>query len=288
LVDYLCWAAGILESRNIPERYLTESLDWLGEFFAERMAHSDGAFVATTLLAARTAFTAADHAQHTPPKSPLPWPEAAAFEAALLGGNQSEALAVVNRCIEAGNTLVAIELHVIQPALYRIGEQWQSNRVTVAQEHLATAIAQSVMTVAFMRSSPVAPIGKQVLLACVEGNNHALGLRMVADAFHFGGWDTQYLGANMPTSAIVQQVEQCKPDLVALSVAFPQQLQTVKRLMQALDERFGNARPAVIVGGLAINRFNTIANSLGADVLGADAEDAVVAANRIIVSDHIS
>jgi methanogenic corrinoid protein MtbC1 len=288
MVDYLRWAPGVLESRNIPVWHLDEALDWLEEFFSARMGPNDGAVVAAAMREARSAAAASDSRGQTPPHLPCPWPEAAAFEAALLSGDQREALAVVNRCLDTDRTLVETELHVIQPALYHIGEQWQSNQVSVAQEHLATAIAQSVMTIALVHSLPVAPIGKRVLLACVEGNYHAVGLRMVADAFHFGGWDVQYLGANVPTSALVKQVEQWQPDLVALSVAFPQQLQAARRIIKALHERFGTARPAVIVGGLAINRFKPLADAIGADASAVDAEEAVTAARRFMASEDLT
>jgi methanogenic corrinoid protein MtbC1 len=44
----------------------------------------------------------------------------------------------------------------------------------------------------------------------------------------------------------------------------------------------------VLIGGLAINRFKFLADALGAEIFGADAEEAVAAANRIIVSQRKS
>lgn len=106
-------------------------------------------------------------------------------------------------------------------------------------------------------------IGKRILLTCVAGNEHAVGVRMVADAFQLGGWDVHYLGANVPTSAIVRHVAKYKPDLVGLSVSFPQQLPVVKEIIVRLGEQLGSARLAVIIGGLAINRFNRLVDVVG-------------------------
>jgi methylmalonyl-CoA mutase cobalamin-binding domain/chain len=207
---------------------------------------------------------------------------AAEFEAALLDGNQRQALAIVKACLDDGHGLVNVELHVIQHALYGIGEKWQANQVTVAQEHMATAIARSVMTFGLLSSTPPLLIDKRVLLACVEGNNHDVGLRMVADAFLLAGWDVQYLGASVPTAALIQQAVEWKPDLVGLSVAFAQQMRTVRCVIEQLSEAFGTSRPAVMIGGLAINRFNPLGVMAGADACSADAGMAVVEANRII------
>lgn len=282
MVDYLRWLGSVLNARSIPSGHLGLSLDWLAEFFCAHMNADDGAVVASALQAARDQFLVAGNAPLMPPVAPAAWPEAATFETALLAGNQNEALAVVTRGIDGGHSLVEIEMHVIQPALYRIGEKWQANQVTVAQEHMATAIVQSVMTIGLLRSRPPALINKRILLACVSGNNHAIGLRMVADAFLLGGWDVQYLGANVPTPALVAQAVEWKPDLVGLSVSFPQQLPVVKAIIAQLGARFGNARPAVIIGGLAINRFNRLAEVIGADACMANAQAALLSANSMV------
>src|SRR5689334_14295864 len=73
---------------------------------------------------------------------------------------------------------------MVRPSLYHIGEKWQANQCTVASEHLATVIAQSVMTMGLLRSPPPEAIDKRVLLACAAGNEHSLGLRMVAMHFN--------------------------------------------------------------------------------------------------------
>jgi MerR family transcriptional regulator, light-induced transcriptional regulator len=282
MVDYLCWLGSVLAARAIPAEHVALSLDLLAEFFAGHMDATDGAVVTGALHAAQAGFLEAGKTPVPPTRRPEPWPEAAPFEAALLAGHPREALAVMDRCIDGGHSLVDVELHIIQPSLYNIGEEWQANRVTVAKEHMATAIALSVMTIGLLRSAPPATLGKRALLACVEGNDHTVGLRMVADAFQLAGWDVQYLGANMPTAAIIRQAADWQPDLVGLSVSFAQQLRVVRDVIMQLRERLGEARPAVIIGGHAINRFNRLAEMVGADACGADAPSAVAYANRIV------
>jgi methanogenic corrinoid protein MtbC1 len=254
MVDYLCWLASVLAARSIPAEHLALSLDWLAEFFSAHMEASDGSVVSAALKAVRTEFLAANEAPLAP-SQPEPAPEASVFQATLLAGDQRAASAVVNGFMDKGRSLIDVELHVIQPAMYRIGEEWQANRVTVAQEHIATAIVQSVMTTALLRSTPPAPIGKRVLLACVAGNQHTIGLRMVADSFQLAGWDVQYLGADMPTPSLIRQIGDWSPDLVGLSLSFAQQLTAIKDIIAQLSARFGPASPPVIIGGFPINRF---------------------------------
>ncbi len=282
MVDYLVWLGSVLETRAVPSSHLALSLDWLGEFFAAKMDAVDGAIVAAALRGARKGFESAAELPVVAPMPRKPWAETEAFEAALLAGRQHEALAVVNRCIDDGHSLVDVEMNVIQPALYEIGKKWQLNQISVAQEHLATAIAHSVMAVGLLRS-PVPPMnGKRMLLACVQGNNHAVGARMVCDAFQLAGWDVQFLGADTPAAALVGHAAEWKPDLIGLSVSFPQQLPAAKDVIARLRERLGAKRPPVILGGLAINRFTHLAEMVGADAYSPDPQEAVAYANRSI------
>jgi methanogenic corrinoid protein MtbC1 len=284
MVDYLRWLDSVLVARRVPSDHLALSLDWLAEFFAEHMEHDDGAVVASALYKVREMYLATIAEPVQVAKPPEPWPEAAEFEAALLSGNHVAALSQINGAIDKGHSLIDFELHVIQPALYEIGSKWQMNRVSVAKEHLATAIAQSAMTVGLLRARSAASIGKRVLLACVEGNQHAVGLRMVADAFLLEGWDVQYLGPNVPTRSLVQQVGEWKPDLLGLSASFPQQIRVAKEIVESLRQKFGNTSPAVIVGGLAINQFNLLADVVGADAWSPDAGQAVARAGQIVAA----
>jgi methanogenic corrinoid protein MtbC1 len=129
-----------------------------------------------------------------------------------------------------------------------------------------------------MKSDVPAGNGKRVLLACVQGNHHAVGLQMVADAFQLAGWEAQFLGANVPTHAVIAHLGDYKPHLLALSVSFAQQLHVVKEIMSLLTRADGTARPTAIVGGLGINQFSRLASELGADGWSPDARAAVATA----------
>lgn len=281
MVSYLLWLDSVLVARNIPSEQLAISLDWLAEFFQAHMAPGDGVTVAASLAAAKGAFLAALGAPLLPLQVPEAWPESTPFEAALLDGNQRTAVSIMEDCLARGCSLVDFELHVIQPAMYRIGDKWQGNFVTIAQEHMATAMVHSVMTAGLLRSAAPVRRDKRVLLACVEGNHHAVGLRMVADAFQLDGFDVQYLGPNVPTKAVVQQALNWRPDLVGLSVSFPQQLRMARQVLEKLADQLGDSRPAVLVGGLAINRFSQLSSVVGADATCADADTAVAFGRRV-------
>ena len=281
MVDYLRWLESVLDARSIPAAHLVQSLDWLAEYFETHMPGPDGALVCTALHAATAEFLNKSDSPPANSQPTDPWPETASFQAALLAGRQRDAVDIMNACLNEGRDFVQFELGVILPAMYRIGELWQANRVSVAQEHMATAIVQFVMAAGLLHLPPPPLNEKRVLLACVEGNHHVIGLRMVADAFLLSGWNVQFLGSNVSTPWLVGQVAEWNPDLVGLSVSFAHQMPTVKTVIRALQERFGLQKPAVMIGGLAINRFAPMAGALGADAQSENAPSAVADADRV-------
>ena len=143
-VDYLRWLKSILGSRNLPASYLPLSLDWFAEFFSTHLPAEDAAIVVAALEASKSELQAANgHAAAYLRGMPEPWDACEAFEEELLAGQHKKAWAIFQQSIEAGQDYVEAALHLVQPALYRIGQKWQENRISVSREHLATVIALS-------------------------------------------------------------------------------------------------------------------------------------------------
>jgi diguanylate cyclase (GGDEF)-like protein len=116
----------------------------------------------------------------------------------------------------------SIQSRVITPAMYRVGELWAERVLTVADEHLATAICHRVLASLYraLEREPVPPRAR-VLLAAVHGQHHAMGLRMVADVLEGAGHDVLHLGADVPIDDLEQAVERHEPDILGLTLTMP-------------------------------------------------------------------
>ena len=212
---------------------------------------------------------------------PSAWEECDAFQEALVSGDRLKALEIF-RQVTAGRGFVDTELHLVQPTFYRIGEGWQENKVSVAQEHIATTIAHSILAREFEHAQPQPRVNRKAVLACVEGNHHALGLQMVADAFELQGWEVRNIGANTPTSALVRFIRENDPHLVGLSAAMPHHLSAAKGAIARLHAELGEACPPLMLGGFAINQFEPLSTMLGADFTGTDARAAAEAGSAVM------
>ncbi|MDZ7839493.1 MAG: cobalamin-dependent protein [Gammaproteobacteria bacterium] len=273
---YLGWLARVLESRGVPVDSLPLSLDALREFYESRLG-ADAAGISGMLAEARCALDAGLDPPVYDQPCPSPWEEAEAFREAALAGDRAGAAEVFKLALARSGSLHEAEVHVIQPAMYEIGRLWQENMVSVAQEHLASAIAQTLMAQAYGLTGPTDTVDRSALFACSAGNQHAIGLRMVADAFEYAGWTVHFLGANTPSAALIQHARAFNPDIIGLSASLPYQLKGVRETVGALRDALGPDCPRIVVGGLVFNQFPELAEAVGAELLGADSVSSVAA-----------
>ena len=138
----------------------------------------------------------------------------------LLQGKSSECATIVQTLL--ADKVAATELYVdlFQRSLYRIGDLWECNRISVAVEHLATAITERMLALVY----PTLLVdshskGQKVILSCSANEYHQIGARMIADILESRGFDVDFLGANTPVDALLQQIGETRPDLVGLSLS---------------------------------------------------------------------
>ena len=201
---------------------------------------------------------------------------------ALLAGDRDTAVRVaLDEGIACGLSIPDLYLGVIEPAQRRIGELWQENRITVAHEHMATAISQLVMALAYPHLPRAPSNGKRVLVACVEDELHDFGARMVADFFEMAGFGVRYLGANLPTDSLIGMARADPPDLVVLSVTMAHHLDAVREVMLLLRETAGD-RLHVGLGGQAFVWASDLPARLGADVHGRTVLETIASAHAAL------
>ena len=198
------------------------------------------------------------------------------FLDALKRGDRQTAFRIVDGRLASGDSLHDIYLGIVQPSMRDIGQLWQDNALTVAQEHVATAIAEASMSRLFERTfvwrdnrTP------KLLAACAEDERHQIGLRMLCDLLELDGWETVYVGASVPIESLVELVQRSRPDAVALSATIAPHVPRVRAAIASIRATDLARQPVIAVGGRAFHGDPTLAQRVGADVTAADAGEAV-------------
>jgi MerR family transcriptional regulator, light-induced transcriptional regulator len=192
-------------------------------------------------------------------------PERREFIAAALAGDRARAETCARAVFELRGVEVLYE-EIVRPAVTEVGGLWFEGRISIAQEHLAMATAQSAVA-ALYPLFPWPKRGPRALIACVEGDQHEFGARMVSDLLALDGWDERYLGASVSVAELVQTTRELKPRLLGLSVTLPVFAPAARRAIRCVRETYPEVK--ILAGGRAG------AAELGAGGSNPDAADAV-------------
>src|SRR4051794_10912345 len=118
-----------------------------------------------------------------------------AFAAALLAGDEVGAEIAGREAMEAGLGSAEIYEQIIAPALWLVGDLWQSGEISVAEEHLATEIALRVVALqSEARRIVDSRGGHRVMLAAPSGELHVVALRMANGLLRDAGYRVLMLG----------------------------------------------------------------------------------------------
>lgn len=268
--NYLLWLREILEKRGIPATHLTEAFALLGEELERNLD--------TAILPAYRDFLERGMVLLETPRAELPEtgspakpePAAVRYLELILAGDRQAAEAQVTDLLRRNLRYVDIVTDVVQPAMIEVGRAWQENRISVAQEHLATAITHGILARCLMQIEPRPPVGATAVFACVAGNQHGLGLLTVSDAFELEGWHSHYLGANTPTAHLVNFIKSEQPRLLGLSLSLPQHVLEVKRIIDEIRDS-GVTVPTILAGGVLAGQLRPLLFAYGVHAVIGDA-----------------
>ncbi|WP_155368143.1 cobalamin B12-binding domain-containing protein [Catellatospora vulcania] len=185
-------------------------------------------------------------------------------------GAQTPAIDFALGLAERGVPPRDVVLDLVAPTQARIGELWARNEWSVAQEHAATHVSEQVVAALAARHRP--PAGRGVLVvACVDGEWHALPARMFAEVARWDGWDVRFLGASVPGPHLISYLHRHGPDVVAVSCSVPTRLVAAYRVIEAAQA----AGIPVLAGGRGFGPAARWGLRLGADRVAAGAGEAV-------------
>ncbi|MCA0971723.1 cobalamin-dependent protein [Halobacillus litoralis] len=171
----------------------------------------------------------------------------------FLDGDEEKALDYMNELLHEYSRAYLYE-SVITQSMYYIGQLWERNEISVADEHLATAVCDFVLST-LKEEKPIKRTRQQkALLFGVEKEQHYLGIKMVAETFKEQGWRVRYLGPDLPLEHSLTQIEKFKPDVIGLSAALSYRLPTVKELIRRFERL--EWKPFIMVGGRMASKFD--------------------------------
>lgn len=282
--SYVNWFVELMESINIPVKYLRGSLVCIYDVISKRYDDSTVMTISPTLDAGirRVDDYVQMHTEATSDNRPLT-PYRQKYIQHLLKGERKRANDLVMDLVSSDYPIQDIYLEIFQESQHEIGKLWKANKITIAEEHYCTAATQLIMGQLYPLIFATPKNDRVFVGTCVGGELHELGVRMVADFFELGGWNTYYLGANTPAKSIIETIVKEDADIVGISVTMTFHIEEVVSLIQQIrsDSRCRNVK--ILVGGYPFLLDDALWRKIGADGYAKNAREALIVAEQLIV-----
>jgi methylmalonyl-CoA mutase cobalamin-binding domain/chain len=284
--DYVAWAKILLARLGLSDDDLAKNLHLLREAVRETLDAPHGDAAARIIDTALRDLPAMPSASPSLLSDSQPHAELARkYLELLLSGDRRAAGELIHSAVHDGVTVHDVYLHVFQRSQHEIGRLWQMNEITVAEEHYCTAATQLIMSQLYPMIFAAPRIGRRLVAACVGGDLHEIGVRMVADFFEMAGWDTYYLGANVPLDGIIDSVTERRADVLAISATMSYHVSAVADVIREVRQNSGRRAIRILVGGYPFRVDPELWRSVGADGFAVDASQAVTLATRLLDND---
>jgi methanogenic corrinoid protein MtbC1 len=190
------------------------------------------------------------------------------MKATLLKKDDSASAELAEELARGSYPLAFLYLEVLTPALRDITDEWHDKNRPFTD--VDTAWDQFyVMLPILRRRLMTAQAGKPpIFVACVEGNEHELGARILADLLREAGYQLMYASAPTERRMLLDEVNKRNPACVVLSVSMPNQLDELYATVAGLRDKGYAGR--IAAGGYAFEAHPAGWEQRGIDWIGAD------------------
>jgi methanogenic corrinoid protein MtbC1 len=159
---------------------------------------------------------------------------------------------------------------ILAPLLREIGDRWQRDELTVAEEHVVSEAVRSRL--GHLLADAGGGVRGTAVLACAPGERHELGLLMLAIMMRADGWQVAYLGSDTPVSDASGLASDVGAKLLCISASLDDRLEP---LATELAETELPEETTLVLGGPAIS--SKIARSLGGRYVQSGLHETVLA-----------
>ena len=172
----------------------------------------------------------------------------------LTSVDSTGSVSVIEEALRYNCTPAAIYNSVITPAMVDLGELWHGGRITIAHEHHASQIVDSLINMVAQKSQRLSINGFRALVTSPSGENHWIGAKIFANLLFLEGWDVEYIGVDNPAEDLAIYLTEVETDVVAISVVLPGNIMSAEDAVSAIESL--DNPPFVILGGPAFKGFS--------------------------------
>ncbi|MCM0045684.1 MAG: cobalamin B12-binding domain-containing protein, partial [Burkholderiaceae bacterium] len=210
------------------------------------------------------------------------------FARALLERSPEAARALLAAHLEQGVALEHVFLDLFTATAQVLGQWWESDHCNFSQVTLCLSRMQAMLhelSPSFQAGAGGARLDRagerRILMATLPGQQHTMGLSILAEFFRREGWVVLAIPA--PEPGLIQATLSTHWfDVFALSASQDAEIEDLVSTIKAARKTSQNPRMAIMVGGPLFLRRPELALPMGADGVSSDAREALDLAQRLL------
>lgn len=277
LINYYKWLIETLSYYNISEKSIQKMFESIQEKLSVYLTPQEKGF-----LMQRSFQEILEEKKASPYHEIVMSVEVSAYLDCLLRKDRKGANDFILQLLQNDYTIEQIFVDILQNAMREIGRLWQVGKITVADEHMATVITQYVMTQLYPYIFGREKNGLTMVGLALGSELHELGIRMITDLFEYHGYETHYMGANMPLEGLFDYLVENKPNLLAVSATMTTNISALKELISKIKADPNLEHLKILVGGQALYGISEPAMKVGADAYAIDAKEALKVGDKLV------
>ncbi|HEX8285625.1 MAG TPA: B12-binding domain-containing protein [Pyrinomonadaceae bacterium] len=171
------------------------------------------------------------------------------FFDAVTEGHAAEASALLLEAHMLGAPLESVFDGVVAASMRRVGDRWESDEMSVAEEHLATSTAAHAvesLAASVRRAGAQAP---QAVCCAAEDELHTVSVLCAQALLEGAGWEVRNLGGHTPFFALAEYVARRRPALVCVSSTMQRELEHNARDYTQFEAAARARGTRVVLGG---------------------------------------
>jgi len=205
----------------------------------------------------------------------------------LLRRDRNEAERLISELSQNGLAFAQICEGILVPAMAEIGHMWHVQEASIADEHYCTNATQQILEVLRSKTPRKAPNGYLVVTACVGGDFHDLGIKVLSAIYETEGWTVECLGANTPAQEIAEsvgpQVYRGAADLLALSATTSLRLRSIQNAIKEVRATPTGKNIPILVGGQPFQHMDDLWQVVGANAQSSNASESLEIAHQLVI-----
>lgn len=184
---------------------------------------------------------------------------------AMINADRAGAAEIIERALFSGVDPVQVIEDILDPAIVRLGQLWEEESMSLAQNFVASKIAEDALLRCIPDRSDSLHTKGAVVIGNIEDDFHSLGRKTVGLFLAAAGWDVYDLGNDVPAEQFLEKALEVNACMIGASAMMQTTALNIRKLRELIDARGLSGRIKLAVGGAVFNWRPDLVAEVGGD-----------------------